>query len=122
MAAAAMKNALLLPVLLAASCDPYALQRRQAADAALVGRSETDLVRTLGVPTRTATAGGHRFLAYDEVQTDIGPPLYPWRPWAFGSGYGGDFPAQVMQYVCETTFEIVDERVAGYTLRGNACG
>lgn len=117
---------LLLPLL--AACDPYALQRREAALAAYVGDSETDIVRIFGVPTRTYEAGGHRFLAYDEGSVDIVPPLYPWRPWGwgwgggFGWGYGGDFPAQVVQRVCETTFEVAGGRVIGFNLRGNACG
>ena len=39
-------------------------------------------------------------------------------PW----GYVGGFPPDVIQLVCETTFEIVAGRVHGYQLRGNACG
>ncbi len=113
-------------LLLLAACDPYALQRRQAEAARFVGASEADLVRQLGVPTRSFEAGGRRFLAYDQGHTDIVPPLYPWRPaWpygGFGFGYGGDFPAQVVQDVCETTFEVAAGRVTGFTLRGNACG
>ncbi len=125
MVAAAMKRALLIALLLLSACDPYALQRREAALAGYVGQSETDLVRAFGVPTRVYEAGGHRFLAYDQGSVDILPPLYPWRPYGwggFGYGYGGDFPPQVVQRVCETTFEVAAGRVIGFTLRGNACG
>ncbi len=113
-----------LPVLLLATgCDPYALRRRQAADAALVGLSEAELVRALGVPARTFAAENRRFLAYDEVRTDFLGDDYPWRPPGFG--WGWDLAArqtQVVQWVCETTFEVADQRVIGFTLRGNACG
>ena len=126
MVASPMKRATLVALLLLSACDPYALQRRQAALAAYVGQSEADLVRSFGVPTRSFDAGGHRFLAYDQGSVDIVPPLYPWRPYGwgggFGYGYGGDFPAQVVQRTCETTFEVAGGRVIGFSLRGNACG
>ncbi len=114
-----MKRAALVLLLLLAACDPYALQRREAALAAYVGMSESDLVRSFGVPTRTFETGGHRFLAYDEGSLDIVPPLEPWRPW--GWGYGAGFPAQVVQRFCETTFEVAAGKVIGFSLRGNAC-
>ncbi len=118
---------MLLPLLLVAACDPYALQRREATLAAYVGDSETDIVRIFGVPTRTYEAGGHRFLAYDQGSVDIVPPLNSWQPWGWGWGgpgwgYGGGFPAQVVQRLCETTFEVAGGRVIGFNLRGNACG
>jgi hypothetical protein len=121
MAAAAMNRAALATLLLLTACDPHALQRREAALSAYVGYSEPDLVRSLGVPTRSFAAGGHRFLAYEQSSVQIEPPLDPWRPWGFGWGYGGGFPAQVVQWTCETTFEVDAGRVVGFTLRGNAC-
>ena len=113
---------LLLVAPLLQACDPYALQRRQAATAAWVGQSEADLVRGLGVPTRTFEADGRRFLAYTEGSTQIVPPFEPWYPWGYRGYYGGGFPAEVVQRVCETTFEVAGNRVTGFSLRGNACG
>jgi hypothetical protein len=120
MAAVTMKHAVITLglVLLVAACDPFELQHRQQALAAYVGRSEADVVRAMGVPSRTFDAGGHRFLAYDQSSQTITPPPYPW---GFGWGYGGGFPAQVVTWTCETTFEIGDGRVVGTSLRGNAC-
>jgi hypothetical protein len=115
MAASTMKRAAMLGLLLVAACDPYELQHRKQELAGYVGVSEADLVRAMGVPTRTFEAGGHRFLAYDQTTQTITPPPYPW-------GYGAGFPAGVVNYTCETTFEIADGRVISTSLRGNACG
>lgn len=100
------------------------LAERQAYLTTLIGLSEADLVRTIGVPTRSVDAGGHRFLAYRESSIEVipGPPFGPWgmpgAPWAYGAG----LPPDVVQLVCETTFELDDGRVRSFTLRGNACG
>jgi hypothetical protein len=117
-----MRAALIAATLLLAGCADL-LAQREAYLNTLVGQSEENVVRTLGVPTRTVDSNGHRFLAYTESRLDIVPtgPIMPWG-WRNGWGYGGGFPSEVVQRVCETTFEVVDGRVKGYTLRGNACG
>jgi len=98
------------------------LAEREAFLRTLVGMNEADLVRTLGVPSRTVEAEGRRFLAYRESRLDIIPaaPMGFWG-WHGGLAYGGGFPPEVVQRTCETTFELLDGRVAGFTLRGNAC-
>lgn len=104
----------------------------------LVGQSETEVVRTLGVPSRSYDTEGRRFIAYREERAQVeGGPLffgggYYGRGFGYGSGfsagfgpsfgYGGGFPVEVIPRVCETTFEVVAGRVAGWSLRGNACG
>ena len=107
----------LLAALMLAGCVNE-LAQRQAFLATLIGKSETDLVRTMGVPTGSFETGGHRFLAYLEVWTDY----YPATPGPWGWYWGGGFPAEVIQRACNTTFELNDGRVIGYTLRGNGCG
>jgi hypothetical protein len=92
----------------------------------LIGDSQTDLVRRLGVPNRTFETGGHTFLAYDQNSTQVipGPPtpdFYPWGPLGWGWGWPGYSPPTVVQLGCETTFEIADGKVLHWTLRGNAC-
>jgi hypothetical protein len=119
-----MRTLLVAAVLLVVGGCADALAERQAYLNTLVGRTEEDLVHTIGVPSRAFEVDGHRFLAYTESRVDIvpGPSLSP-SPWAWnGWAYGGGWPPQVVQLVCETTFEIVAGRVASYTLRGNACG
>ena len=95
----------------------------------LVGQPETELVRQLGVPSRTYDTGGRRFVAYSERRADIygGGPFIGGgfgRFGYYGGGYGlyGAFPATVVERGCETTFELAEGRVVSWSLRGNACG
>jgi hypothetical protein len=114
-----------VPALLAAGllsgCASHAIERRQAALAPMVGQTEADLVRQLGVPTRVFETGGQRFLSYDEQQVSVTPgfPGYygPWGPWGPYSG----MPPTIMQWACETTFDIASNRVQSFTVRGNGC-
>ena len=93
--------------------------------ASLVGQPETEVVRQLGVPTRSYETGGRKFIAYDERRTE----LIPQAPFIggfgyFGYGYGGfgGLPAQLIERGCETTLEVAGGRVVSWTLRGSACG
>lgn len=121
-----MRAALIaVTVLLVAGCANE-LAEREAFLNTLVGHSEDDLVRTIGVPSRTFEVNGHRFLAYTESRVDVipgspGPGPWGWG-WGWGGGYGAGFLPVVVNRVCETTFEIFEGKVASYTLRGNACG
>ncbi|MBC7800532.1 MAG: hypothetical protein H7Z10_07910 [Gemmatimonadaceae bacterium] len=95
-----------------------------------VGQPEAEVVRRLGVPSRTyetgsKEAGGRTFLAYSDRRIDIVPggPFFGGFGY-FGGGYGrygGGFPSQVIERGCETTFEVADGRVLSWSLRGNAC-
>ncbi len=113
-------------VLLSASACANRLAARQAALAPLIGRGETDLVRALGVPSRTFESGGHRFLAFVDTRTAVIPGTYgppPWGFWGPGSAWAlGATPPQVIETVCETTFEIADATVVGFSLHGEGCG
>jgi hypothetical protein len=97
---------------------------RQAFLSGLIGSSEADAVRALGVPTGTIEVGGHRFLSWDERRLETvptAPTLPPWGmrgPW----GYGNAFPPEVVSLRCETVLELVDGRVRAFQLHGNACG
>ena len=66
-----MKKAKLLSVvaLLALSaCEVPTLQQRKVLDS-MVGKSEVDVIRQFGVPTKDYQAEGHSFLAYIDNQT-----------------------------------------------------
>ena len=117
-----MRLCLVLLTLLA-GCASFADQRaaREAELASYIGQSEADLVRSLGVPSRTLNTDGHRFLAYLDRRVDFVPGYSPFRPYRFGFGYGPAFPPQAIERSCETTFEIADGKVASFALRGNAC-
>ena len=101
------------------------LVEREAYLNRLVGAPEVDVVRILGVPSRTYGAGRHKYLAYIERRAEIysGGPFF-FGGGFYGPGYGGlaAFPAEIIDRTCETTFDVVAGRVAAWTLRGNACG
>lgn len=93
----------------------------------LVGQPETLVVRTMGVPERTIETDGHRFLAYVERQpaSFAGYDMFD----GFGRygtlGYrrlGFEAAPELYERSCETTFEVVGGKVAGYTLHGDGCG
>ena len=122
---------LLLPAL--AACALNNGEERRAYLTSLVGAPEAELVRQLGVPTRSFETTGRRFVAYDERRVDVYPggPFFGGFGGYGGFGYGGfgsglglgyAFLPQVVERGCETTFEIGDGRVQSWALRGNACG
>jgi hypothetical protein len=76
-----------------------------------VGKPEADLIASLGVPVRSFQVGNRSFVQYERrlVTADALP----------GWGWGGGVSVQTWQ--CDTTFEIVDGRVASFTSRGNDC-
>jgi hypothetical protein len=116
-----------LPVLagltLLAGCA-YPNPQHVSALNAMVGKPEADLVRAYGVPMRSVETGGSKFLAYSQHRIESYPegPFwggYGWRGgWGWGGGWG--YP-DVVQFDCETTFELKDGLVKGWSLRGNAC-
>lgn len=110
-----------------AGCGVF--QQRQTFLNSLVGQPETELVRRMGAPNRTYETGGHRFLTYDERQLDVRPTFGYWGgfwgpSYYYGAGfypYYGGGPARVLQWSCETTFDLANNRVQSWTLRGNGC-
>ena len=117
-----LRPAAMLLCLAAAACGTG--PDRRVVLSALVGQPETEVVRQLGVPSRSYETGGRKFIAYDERRTD----LIPAAPFIggfgyLGYGYGGfAFPPQVIDRGCETTLEVAGGRVVSWSLRGNACG
>jgi hypothetical protein len=98
------------------------LAERQAYFGQFVGQAEGDLVRGLGVPSRTIDTDGHHFLAYSDRSVQLVPGMAPYYGWGhYGGWYGGGYPAGVIERICETTFEVVDGKVTGFTMRGNSC-
>ena len=97
------------------------LAERQAYLNQFIGQPERALVQQMGVPARSIETGGVRYLAYDEQRIDIvssGPTFAPY----YLGWYGASFPPQVIEWKCETTFEVAGGTVQSFMLRGNACG
>jgi hypothetical protein len=114
-----------LAAMLALAGCVYPNPQHVSAMNALVGKSETDLVHTLGVPSRTYETGGHKFLAYSrsKLETIPGDPGFgPWGGWGWGGGFGwGGFPPEIVQRDCETTFDLLGGVVQAWSFRGNDC-
>lgn len=117
-----MRRAVLVLAVLLTGCANH-LAQREAFLSRFIGKSESYLVQRLGVPTRSFTTGGVKYLAYTESRVDIIPglPAYGWGP-PFWGWYGGGFPPEAVNLICETTFAIKGGVVLSYSLRGNACG
>lgn len=118
-----MRAIVIAAVLLLAACS-VGPSRRDYLNT-LVGQPEAEAIRQLGVPSRAYESGGHKYLAFLDQRRDY----IPGSPFFFGGGFygpgygfGGVFPPEVIDRVCETTLDVVGGRVAGWTLRGNACG
>ncbi len=117
--------ALLLPALAGCQVGPSLAMRLQP----YVGQPEAVLVQGLGVPNRTITTAGVTFLAYDWQSSTViagDPGAFGWG-WGWGGfgpwGGGWGTPATVVTTGCEATFQLTPaDTVAGFTLRGNACG
>lgn len=94
----------------------------EARQATLVGRSEADLVATLGVPARVYEAEGRRFLQYEDRRIISYPGSV-----GFGYGFGyrhfghGGFGPSIETRACDVTYELRGGRVIGFAARGNAC-
>ena len=123
-----MRHAVILASVLTVAGCAYPNPQHVADLNALVGKSETDLVRAQGVPTRTYDVGGHKFLAYashhiESVPGDPGFGPYGYGGWGYWGGWGGwgGFPPEIIDRNCETTFEIANGVVLHWSFRGNAC-
>lgn len=117
-------NKLALLACLAALTGCSGAQQRQALLNSLIGQPETEVVRVLGVPNRSFETQGHRFLAYEQRDVEIEPGFPYAGPVAYEPRYyryGYAFPASVVEWSCETTFDVVSSRVRSWSLRGNGC-
>jgi hypothetical protein len=100
------------------SCGPNLGDIRRAQLQSLVGLSEVDAIRALGVPNRTVVADDHKYLQWDQKSHTIypGASIYAWGPpW-----YGG-VPPTIVDQTCQTMLDIQNGRVLSWVMRGNGC-
>jgi hypothetical protein len=121
---------LLLPLLLAACAETPAAPLAGV----WVGRSEADLVASLGVPTRVHEAEGRRFLAYDgngaahpvvvpSLGFGVGRSSGSWgSATGIGTGLGLSFGPFGQTGPCTTSYEVQDGRVVAASRQGPGCG
>jgi len=97
------------------------LAQRQARLQQFVGQPVNDVISVMGVPNRSYSANGVNYIAYLEQHIEVVPPApIVGPPWVFG--WYNPFPAQVVNWQCETTFTVAGGIVRGVSLHGNACG
>ncbi len=132
--------ALAASLLSLAACQTPTPAQRRLLDS-LVGRPPVEVVRNFGVPTRTYSTDGHSFLAYVEDESSYFPGSGGLGYGGFGyGGYGGfggfggfggydgfgyggfgGFPPSYYSASCQTLFEVVGDKVASWSRRGNGC-
>ncbi|MDG6094760.1 hypothetical protein LOC54_06500 [Acetobacter sp. AN02] len=132
---------LMAGMLVLAGCQDGPSKEQQALMNSLIGKAEVDVVRAFGVPTRTFQASGHLFLAYIDNQIYYSGGYSGWGMgwgmggwgggwggpgwgWGGGPGWGlggGGIPPTAYNTTCQTTFELTDGKVTGWTVRGNGC-
>lgn len=97
------------------------LAQRQARLQQFVGQPVNNVISVMGVPNRSYSANGVNYIAYLEQHIEVVPPApIVGPPWVFG--WYNPFPAQVVNWQCETTFTVAGGIVRGVSLHGNACG
>lgn len=109
----------ILCVGLLAACAPAF--DRPAFLATLVGQPDAEVVRRLGVPSRTFETNGHQFLAYAEHRFEVLSAGFGIGGFGYFGPSFGYSPSEVIDRGCETTFEVANGRVVTWSLRGNAC-
>jgi len=87
-----------------------------------IGKSEVDLVRSLGVPDHSYSANGIKFVAY-EHSYQYADNWGGWGGWGNRrwGGWGDWGPTDIYTVKCETSFEVTGGVVTGYTLHGDGC-
>jgi hypothetical protein len=91
----------------------YGATDQQARYGAMVGRSEADLTRSFGLPTRRENIEGHAFLIYE--QSDV---------WSGNGGGTRSRPAGrsgAVAFECRATFVVVAGVIRAYSLSGSGC-
>ena len=112
---------LALLVLLTLTGCAESLAQRQARLQQFVGQPVNTVISAMGVPNRSYSANGVNYIAYLEQHIEVVPPApIVGPPWVFG--WYNPFPAQVVNWQCETTFTVAGGIVRGVSLHGNACG
>ena len=105
---------LFLPLLAWACAGDNSAAERQARYRAMIGRSETELTHSFGVPTRRENIEGHTFLTYE--QSDVWPGRGARSPARLGRSGPG-----TVAFECRATFVVIAGVVSAYKLSGSGC-
>jgi hypothetical protein len=103
-----MRRLTLALLVLLAACTSAPPFTEPAKRAAALGKSKAEILAEFGQPTETANAGGQ-----DEAL------LYVYHDVVL---YGPSGPATAIDYRCEVTFQLTDDRVSAIDTEGPDCG
>ena len=106
---------------LAACAVPDAAQRRLLDS--MIGHPPVDLVRAFGVPGSSFSAGDLTFLAYQSDNSYEYPGTSD-AGWGWGGGwgaYGSSMSGGYSKDICQTVFEIRNNRVISWSIHGVSC-
>lgn len=107
---------LILLLLMGGGCGgPSSEVDRAARYRAMVGRSETELTRAFGQPTRRENVAGHDFQTYEVSNVWPARGISPWSPARPARQDRG------AEFTCRATFVVVAGVVTTYSLSGNGC-
>ena len=91
-----------------------------------MGMPEGQLIRSWGVPKQVFNNSGKKYFVYNSSRNVYLPgasPTYRTRVignTAYTNSYGGSAPRN-LNYSCETTFEIANQKVVSWRYNGNDC-
>lgn len=123
----------LWPLALLAACATATPEEFDRQMATYVGRSEGEVVASLGVPSRTYDGDGRRLLQYEFARPSAAPAIFPsiglgFGNWGWGGGWGvgtgvglgfGGYGAA--PDICTLVFEARDGRITGFNRNGRGC-
>jgi len=94
--------------------------------ASWVGSTEIELIRSWGAPQHSYKSGSIKFIVYNSSRSvDIPGTTPTYKTTLIGNtaytNTTGGTPDQNFQYSCETTFEIMDEKIVSWSFKGNDC-
>lgn len=123
-----MRKFLTLAIIFLAGCATQA-NYEKVVDS-WIGASESDLVRSWGIPANSFNSGGSKFIQYSNARNVTIPGTAPtYNTNCYDTGYStscytnevGGTNASNYTASCETTFEIKNEKVVNWSFRGNDC-
>jgi predicted small secreted protein len=91
-----------------------------------MGLSESQLIRSWGVPQQTFTSEGSRYFVYNSSRNVYLPGTTPTYTAnivgniAYINSYGGSAP-QNLNFSCSTTFQLKNHKVVSWRFKGNDC-
>lgn len=109
---------LLLPLVLGACAVGPTLSQRLST---FIGRSEGELVSSMGVPVRSYETEGRRFLQFERrstVAVSQPDPFYGYGYWRYRPWMN---PPAYAELQCDITFALRNQRVESFTLNGEGC-